>query len=118
MGNLHYRPNFNLCKINKIFYHSVKEHLKISRIAKFGCEMLKIEENIASPSLRICIQMYYARKSTKMVGFRVRKHLYANSQTLRCHIFLILQYFATKLGNSTNFKMLFRGVIKYFVYLA
>ena len=75
MGNLHYRPNFNLCKINKIFYHSVKEHVKISRIAKFGCEMLKIEENIASQSLRICIQMYYARKSTKMVGFRVRKPL-------------------------------------------
>ena len=40
MGNLHYRPDLNPGKINKIFYHSLKEHLKISRIAKFGCEML------------------------------------------------------------------------------
>ena len=40
MGNLHYRPNFNPAKINKIFYYSSKEHLKISRIPKFGGEML------------------------------------------------------------------------------
>ena len=40
MGNLHYRPNFNPGEINKIFYYSSKEHLKISRIAKFGGEML------------------------------------------------------------------------------
>ena len=40
MGNLHYRPNFNPGKINKIFHHSSKEHVEISRIAKFGCEML------------------------------------------------------------------------------
>ena len=40
MGNLHYRPNFIPGKINKIFYHSSKEHFKISRIAKFGGEML------------------------------------------------------------------------------
>ena len=40
MGNLHYRLNFNPGKINKIFHHSSKEHVEISRIAKFGCEML------------------------------------------------------------------------------
>ena len=40
MGNLHYRPNFISGKINKIFYQSSKEHLKISRIAKFDGEML------------------------------------------------------------------------------
>ena len=42
MGNLHYRPNFNPGK-NKRFYYSSKdrkEHLKISRMAKFGGEML------------------------------------------------------------------------------
>ena len=38
--SLHYRPNFNPGKINKIFYHCSIEHLKISRIAKFGGEML------------------------------------------------------------------------------
>ena len=63
MDSLHYRPNFNPGKINKIFYHCSIEHLKISRIGKFGGEMLSNEENIASQSLLICIQMYYALKS-------------------------------------------------------
>ena len=40
MGNLHYRLNFDPGKTNKTFYHSLKEHVKISKIAKFGCEML------------------------------------------------------------------------------
>ena len=40
MGNLHYRPNFNPGKMNEIFYYSSKEHVKISRIAKFGGEKL------------------------------------------------------------------------------
>ena len=40
MDSLHYRPNFNPGKINKIFYHRSIEHVKISRIAKFGGEML------------------------------------------------------------------------------
>ena len=39
-GNLHYRLNFDPDKTNKIFYHGLKEHVKISRTAKFGCEML------------------------------------------------------------------------------
>ena len=25
---------------SKIHYHSIKEHVKLSKIAKFGCEML------------------------------------------------------------------------------
>ena len=40
MGNLHYRLNFDPGKTNKTFYHCLKEHVKISKIAKFGCEML------------------------------------------------------------------------------
>ena len=40
MGNLHYRLNFDPDKTKKIFHHSSKEHVKISRIAKFGSEML------------------------------------------------------------------------------
>ena len=46
MVDLHYRLNFNPDKMNKIFYPSSKEHLKFSKIAKFGCEMLKNKENI------------------------------------------------------------------------
>ena len=40
MGNLHYRLNFDPGKMSKIFHHSSKEHVEISRIAKFGNEML------------------------------------------------------------------------------
>ena len=40
VGNLHYSQIFDPGKTNKTFYHSLKEHVKISKIAKFGCEML------------------------------------------------------------------------------
>ena len=40
MGNSHDRLNFDPGKTDKIFHHSWKERLKISRIAKFGGEML------------------------------------------------------------------------------
>ena len=55
MGNLHYRLKLNPGKMNKIFYHTSKEHLKFSKISKFGCEMLKNEENIALRGVQICI---------------------------------------------------------------
>ena len=44
--------------------------------------------------------------------------MYTNLQTLRGHIFHVLQHFATKLGNSTNFRMLFLTIVKDFVRLA
>ena len=40
IGNLHYRLICNLLRTYETFYHSSKEHLKISKIAKFRCEML------------------------------------------------------------------------------
>ena len=40
MGNLHYRLNFDPGKTKKIVHHSLKEHVKMSKIAKFGSEML------------------------------------------------------------------------------
>ena len=40
--------NVDLGQCNRIFYH-----IKISKIAKFGWQMLKNTENIASQSLRI-----------------------------------------------------------------
>ena len=41
-----------------------------------------------------------------------------NLQTSQAYIFHILQSFATKLGNFTNFKMLFLAVVKYFAFFA
>ena len=40
MGDLYYRLNFDPGKTNKIFYLSLKERAKISKIAKFDWEML------------------------------------------------------------------------------
>jgi hypothetical protein len=40
MDDSSYRRNFDLDKKNEIHYHSWKEHLKMSKIAKFGREML------------------------------------------------------------------------------
>jgi hypothetical protein len=40
MGDSRYRLNFDLGQKNKIHHHSLKEHVKISKIAKFGREML------------------------------------------------------------------------------
>ena len=44
--------------------------------------------------------------------------MYTNLQTLRGYAFHALQHFPTKLGNSTNFRMLFLTVVKDFVRLA
>jgi hypothetical protein len=35
-----YRQNVDLDKKNEIHYHSWKEHLKMSKNANFGCELL------------------------------------------------------------------------------
>jgi hypothetical protein len=40
MDDSNYRRNFDLDRKNEIHYHSWKEHLKMSKIAKFGCELL------------------------------------------------------------------------------
>jgi hypothetical protein len=40
MDDSSYRLNFDLGKKNKIHHHSQQEHVEISKIAKFGWEML------------------------------------------------------------------------------
>ena len=58
--------------------------------------------------------------SSKMVTFSARNTniIIQNLQTLQGYIFRILQHFATKFCNSTNFKILFLAVAKDFVLLA
>ena len=53
-----------------------------------------------------------------MVTFSRVIQIYTNLQTLQGYIFHGLQHFATKLGNSSNFGMLFLTVVKDFVCLA
>ena len=83
-------------------------------------------ENMASQSLKICIYLYYARKKLPLlIQFQLKSGnfflaqclIYTNLQTLRGYIFHVLQHFATKLGNSTHFRMLFLTVVKDFVRL-
>ena len=40
MDRLHNGQNFEKFRNSKIQYHSIKEHPKLSKIAKFGDEML------------------------------------------------------------------------------
>ena len=40
MDRLPYRQNFLNDRNSKICYHSLKDHPKVSKIAKFRCEML------------------------------------------------------------------------------
>jgi hypothetical protein len=40
MGDSSYRLNFDLGKKNEIQHRSWKEHLRMSKTAKIGCEML------------------------------------------------------------------------------
>jgi hypothetical protein len=47
IDNSSYRLIFYLDKKDEIYHYSSKEHPKISKIAKFGCEMLQNTENIA-----------------------------------------------------------------------
>ena len=47
------RLNFDHGKKNEIYQHGLKEHVKISKIAKFGCGMFSNTENIALRSLQI-----------------------------------------------------------------
>ena len=103
------RLNFNLRK-NEIYHHNYKEHIKIIKNTKFGCEMLLNEENIAVRSLQ---------KSLKVVIFSARNTKIFKICEVRTsyYIFLILQHFATKLCNFNHFKMLFLAVVVDFVLL-
>ena len=56
MDDSSYRLNFNLGKKNEIYHHNYKEHLKISKITKFGREMLY------SSAKFVVIFLYYALK--------------------------------------------------------
>jgi hypothetical protein len=42
MDDPSYRLIFDLDKKDEIYHYSSKEHPKISKIAKFGCEMLAV----------------------------------------------------------------------------
>jgi hypothetical protein len=86
----------------------------MSKIAKFGCEMLENTENIALQSLKILYtfvlraEIPFRPKCGR--NFRTQYKSIQNLQTLQGYIFRNLQHFATKLCNFTHFSMLFPGI--------
>ena len=85
--------------------------------------MLSKVENIAVRSLQILYifvlraEKRLSRKWLKLPHVYNTKK-YKNLQISHCYIFFILQHFATKLCNFTNFQMLFLAVVIDFVFLA
>ena len=78
-------------------------------------------ENIAAQSLLIlCTFVLREEKVTIFATISAPRaiQIYTNLQTLRGYIFHVLQYFAIKLDNPSNFRMLFLTVVKDFVRLA
>ena len=110
MDNLHVRLNLDPGKENKIYHHhSSKEHVKISRIAKFGWQMLKNTENIASRSLRILYifilrteKSYHFRSNfaSKVVTFSMRKWIYTKFANF---VRLYFPYFLTFANQILHF---------------
>jgi hypothetical protein len=70
-------------------------------------------ENIALQSLQILYTFVYSK-----CGRNFRTQSIQNLRTLQGYIFLILQHFATKLCNFTNFSMIFLAVVTYLHLLA
>jgi hypothetical protein len=66
----------------------------------------------------ICITQNAPHLGRKWCVFRAKYKLIQNFQISQGYIFRILQHFATKLCNFTNFNMLFVAVVMDFVLLA
>ena len=77
----------------------------MSKIAKFGCEMLENAENTALQSLQI-LYTFVLRAEIPTISAQMLQNL----RTLQGYIFRILQHFAIELCNFTHFSMLFPGI--------
>jgi hypothetical protein len=65
MDDSSYRQNFDLDKNNEIHYHGWREHLQMSNIAKFFCELLYNEENnFILDSFSFLVQKPYLAQET------------------------------------------------------
>ena len=85
-------------------------------MAKFGCEMLQNAENIALQSSQILHTFVLRAEIATTFGPKMVAISARNTKVYK--IFRILQHFATKLCNFTNFSMLFLAVVIYLYLLA
>ena len=101
--------NFYLVNMKKIFQRSQKEHLKISKIAEFGGEMLQNTKNITQRRFRILyiLSITHERESLRhlrgkcMVGFLGRNTTVYKFCKLRGAIFSVFHNIS-----SPNFAVL------------
>ena len=115
MDHYPFKLNLHLCKKAKSSTTARKSILELVKLPSLVAKWCKIRKIYAWEVCKFCIFLYYARRSLTTSGhFVVRllrnTKIYKNLQTLQAYISRILQHFATKLGDFTNFKMLFLAV--------
>ena len=120
-----FKLNLHLCKKAKSFTTARKSIFKLVKLPSLVTKCCKIRKIYAGEVCKFCLLLYYARKSLttkwpKFTGsvkaFPLAIQNIQNSQTSQAYIFRILQHFATKLGNFTDFQMLFLTVVKDFAF--
>ena len=94
---------FDTDKLGTNRRHHWKKLLKISKIAKFESDLLKINEDIAPRSREILQTLVWWRTQTCPPPYQ-RLQIFA---TLRTYIFARLRRITFKFGNFTNIKALF-----------
>ena len=93
-----FKLNPHLGKKNEVFHTARKSMLKLVKLPSLGEKYCKIRKIYACEVCKFCIFLYCARKALPQNG--------RNSPEV-VSLFRTLQYFSTKLGNFTNFNMLF-----------
>ena len=94
--------------------------LKLVKLPSLVAKCCKIRKIYACEFCKFCTLSYYAYHKMAEIHRKFRHFVVSviqsiqNLQTLQAYIFRILQYFATKLGNFTNFNILFLAVVKDF----
>ena len=99
---------------------SILKLVKLQSLIAKCCKMQKIQ---SCKFHEFCMLLYYMQKFAPLLSRKWCKLQHANKSiqnllSLKCYIFRILQHFATKLCNFTNFRMLFLAVVIDFVLLA
>ena len=80
---------------------------KLVKLPSLVAKCCKIRKIYACKVCKFCTLLYYTYHKMAKIH-----------QTLQAYIFHVLQYFATKLGNFTNFDTLFLVLVKDFDFFA
>ena len=124
MDHSPFKLNIHFAKKSKSFTTARKSMLKLVKLPSLVAKCCKIRKKMRLRSLQILYTfvLRLPQNGRLPVNFRhfvvsvIQKYTkFANSQA---YIFRILQHFATKLGNFTNFNMLFLAVVKDFDFVA